>query len=204
MQIHQSTFVGSFPSVTNCPKEILPEYAFIGRSNVGKSSLINYLCARKELALVSSRPGKTQMINFFNIDHQWHLVDLPGYGYAKISQKKRKEWESMIRDYFTKREQLVCAFVLIDSNIPPQKLDLEFINWLGEIQLPFAIIFTKCDKSKSLKLEDNINLFKNTILEQWTELPTCFVSSAEKKIGGEEILDFIEEVNQNFYRTFKA
>lgn len=195
MEVKKTTFIGSFPSVTKCPQDDRPEYAFIGRSNVGKSSLINMLCGQKNLAHTSKKPGKTQLLNYFLIDDSWYLVDLPGYGYARISKTKRKEWEKMIEGYLIKRTTLQCAFVLIDCNIPPQALDIEFVNWLGERRIPFVIVYTKADRLTSKKLEENISQIQESLLEHWNELPQQFVTSANKGMGRQEILDFIETVN---------
>ena len=177
-----------------CPKGDLPEFAFIGRSNVGKSSLINMLCGRKELVHTSKKPGKTQMINYFLIDGSWHLVDLPGYGYAHVSKQKRKDWERMIQDYLVKRTPLQCAMVLVDANIPPQKIDVEFINWLGGMHIPFVIIYTKTDRLKPSELEDNIASIREELLQYWNELPRQFVTSANSGAGKEELLSFIREI----------
>lgn len=195
MDINASFYKGSYPAESACPKDGFPEYAFIGRSNVGKSSLINMLCDRKELARVSKKPGKTQMLNFYLINHDWYLVDLPGYGYAKISKKKRQEWRRMVEGYLVKRSMLQCAFVLLDSNIPPQKIDIEFINWLGEARVPFVIVYTKVDRLKPEEVEPNIQLIQEELLKYWNELPRQFVTSANDRLGKSEILNFIEEVN---------
>lgn len=192
-----AVFIGSFVKEESCPKDLIPEYAFIGRSNVGKSSLINYITNQKDLAKVSATPGKTQTINFFKINDAWHLVDLPGYGYARISQSKREEWIKFIRYYLKNRKQLVTTFVLVDSRIAPQKIDLEFINWLGENGLPLAIIFTKNDKPKSPEAMKNIATFRKTLLENWEELPPMFVTSSERHIGKELVLEYVEECNKN-------
>lgn len=194
MEIHSAEYRGSFPGIQECPVDDRAEFAFIGRSNVGKSSLINMLTGRKDLAHTSNKPGKTQMINYFLIDHQWHLVDLPGYGYAKISKKKRQQWERMIQDYLVKRLQMYCAFVLIDAMIPPQDIDIEFINWLGEMHIPFALVFTKTDRLKPGEEAENIEAMQAALLETWEALPQQFITSAEKGIGRDEILAFIEEV----------
>lgn len=177
-----------------CPKDDRPEFAFIGRSNVGKSSLINALTGRKEVAHTSKKPGKTQLINYFLVNHDWYLVDLPGYGYAKISKKKRKEWEKMIEGYLVKRISLQCALVLIDSNVPPQAADIEFINWLGERHLPFVLVYTKADKSKPKEIDSNIMAFREEMLKYWNALPQEFITSSRERTGTEEILHFIEEV----------
>lgn len=191
MDIVSAEFKGSFPNFAQCPKEELPEFAFIGRSNVGKSSLINMLCDKKELAHTSQKPGKTQLLNYYLINQQWFIVDLPGYGYAKISRTKRKEWQKMIQDYLVRRPTLCCAFVLVDSNIPPQDKDVEFINWLGEMHIPFVLVYTKTDRLKPQELEDNLQAIQNKLLEYWNELPQQFSTSANKGIGRSEILDFI-------------
>lgn len=197
LEIKYAEYVGSYPSVSKCPKATKPEYAFIGRSNVGKSSLINMLTGRSGLAKVSGTPGKTQTINYFNIDNTWYVVDLPGYGYAKISKTKRKDWEKMISTYLQKRESLQCACVLLDANIPPQQIDVEFINWLGEMHIPFIIIYTKTDRVRGNKLEDNIKAIQNELLKYWNELPQQFITSANKKDGRSELLNFIYQTNKN-------
>ena len=196
MIIKTADFVGCFVSVTKCPEPTLPEYAFIGRSNVGKSSLINMLSGRNKLAKVSNTPGKTQTINHFIINNNWYLVDLPGYGYAKISKVQRRKWEQFIRNYLQKRTNLQCVCLLIDSRIPPQKIDLEFANWLGEMMIPFVIIFTKTDDRKYKP--ENIEVFKQAFLETWEEMPQYFLTSSKSKAGKEEFLEFIEEVNERF------
>ncbi len=199
MNIHDVKFTGSFERESQCPVEIIPEVAFIGRSNVGKSSLINMLCNRKGLAKVSNTPGKTQTINFFRVDNRWNLVDLPGYGYAKISKKMRAKWEKMIERYLLLRPQLMVVFVLIDSRHKLQKIDLEFINWLGERQIPFVIVYTKTDKLKTKKkIEENIKIIQDELLQYWHKLPQQFVTSAEKKTGREDILNFIKNLNTKF------
>jgi len=192
-------FAGSFPSIRQCPQDNKPEYAFIGRSNVGKSSLINMLCDRKNLAKVSNRPGKTQTLNFYLMEKSWYIVDLPGYGYAKISKKKRFEWEKMIEGYMLKRANLGCAFVLIDLNVPPQAIDIEFINWMGKMKIPFVIVYTKTDRMGLDKRNKNLKIFQDEMHKFWNELPEQFITSAEKRIGGEEILDFIQTLNVQFY-----
>lgn len=198
MSIQSAEFIGSYPSFRKCPEHQLAEYAFIGRSNVGKSSLINLLTNRKNLAKTSSTPGKTQMINFFLINEQWHLVDLPGYGYAKLSKKHRASLFTMIKEYVLNREQLVNTFVLVDSRIPPQSIDLEFIDFLGQHQIPFSIVFTKVDKNKSDKTTiANIDVFKEELRKSWEHLPPIFPTSAEKKIGQEALLEYIEGINHN-------
>ncbi len=198
MQIKSTKFVISSPDIQKCPEPNLPEYAFIGRSNVGKSSLINMLTDNKKLAKISGTPGKTQLINHFLINDKWYLVDLPGYGFAKSSKKAREKWGLMIKKYLVKRKNLLCIFILIDSRLSPQKADIDFINWIGINKLPFMIIFTKTDKLKKIQLTQNINLFKNRLLENWEELPQFFISSAKTKSGKEEILNFIEKTNAIF------
>jgi GTP-binding protein len=196
MEIAQSKFVISNSKVEDCPNSQLPEYSFIGRSNVGKSSLINMLTGRKSLAKVSGKPGKTRLINHFLINDKWHLVDLPGYGYAKVSKKEKKIFQKFITDYFVKRQQLVNAFVLIDSRHKPQTIDLEFMQWLGENGIPFSLIFTKADKLKPLVLEKNINHYKSVLMEYWTELMPTFITSSLNKTGRDEILHYIGSINQ--------
>jgi GTP-binding protein len=203
MEIIQASYLISSPSVDKCPLPELPEYAFIGRSNVGKSSVINMLTNKKELAKVSSSPGKTQLINHFTVESsdkkQWYLVDLPGYGYAKRSQTQRKSWQKMIEDYIRKRENLVNLFVLIDSRHEPQKLDLEFINQLGAWRIPFALVFTKADKSTQKETANNVNSFLKELSASWEEPPPFFVTSAIKRTGAKGILSFIADLNQMFY-----
>ena len=190
-------YVGSYISENQCPPSKLPEYAFIGRSNVGKSSLINMLCQRKNLARVSNTPGKTQLLNYFDFNQQWYLVDLPGYGYAKVSKKQRAKFEKMIERFLSMREALQCTFVLLDSRHSLQKIDQEFINWMGANSIPFVIVFTKTDKLKDEELETNINEINQTLLTQWSELPTQFISSAKTKKGRDEILAFIDDINRS-------
>lgn len=205
MLIKTSDYVGSYLYAEKCPTELIPEFAFIGRSNVGKSSLINYLTQRKKLVKVSVTPGKTQMINFFKINKEFNFVDLPGYGYAKISREQRAKWTAMIRNYVLKREQLLVMFQLIDSRIPPQEKDLEFINWMGENNVPVVIIFTKADKPGSRDININVQNFKNELLKTWDTLPPCFVTSSEKSNGREAVLNFIEnELNAYAKRIKKA
>ena len=182
--------------VAKCPKDRLPEYAFIGRSNVGKSSLINMLTNCKNLAKTSGRPGKTQLINHFRIDDRWFLVDLPGYGYARVSKTTKQVFQRFITDYFEQREQLVSAFVLVDIRHEPQKIDVEFMQWLGERAIPFAIIFTKADKLKPQAIERNVATYKEALLEWWEEFPPYFVTSAQNKTGKEELTQYIEQTNQ--------
>ena len=177
--IKKAEFVMSNSQVAKCPKEPLPEYAFIGRSNVGKSSLINMLTNQKNLAKTSARPGKTQLINHFKINDQWFLVDLPGYGYARVSKTTKKTFQKFITNYFEQRKQLVCAFVLVDIRHEPQKIDLEFMQWLGENAVPFAIVFTKADKLKPLAIERNIATYQEILLKSWEAMPPYFITSAE-------------------------
>ena len=204
MKIKTSTFVISNTDVAKCPNEPLPEYAFIGRSNVGKSSLINMLTERKSLAKTSGRPGKTQLINHFKINGNWFLVDLPGYGYARVSKKSKKTFQKYITEYFAKRQQLVCAFVLVDIRHEPQKIDLDFMQWLGENAIPFCIIFTKADKLKSQELDKQVSAYLAQLLDSiWEEAPKYFVTSSTKNLGKEQLLNFIEEVNNEFFKTTK-
>ena len=197
MQIKSAEFLVSNSSVAKCPQDRLPEYAFIGRSNVGKSSLINMITDRKNLAKTSSRPGKTQLINHFLINKNWYLVDLPGYGYARVSKKAKKEFQKFITNYFEEREQLVSAFVLIDCRHEPQPIDREFMQYLGESEIPFSIIFTKADKLKPKALEKNIEAYKQSLLEgAWEEMPNYFVSSAAHGSGKDEILNYISDINE--------
>lgn len=196
MEIRNAEFVISSPTVTMCPKDNKPEYAFIGRSNVGKSSLINMLCNNKKLAKTSATPGKTLLINHFIIDKEWYLVDLPGYGFAKRSKKEIARLEQMINSYILQREQLVNVFVLVDIRLETQKIDLEFINWLGVSNVPFAIVFTKADKLSATKIQSNIEAYKNVLSKTWEELPPIFITSSEKKIGRDEMLNYIGEINK--------
>ena len=193
MEIKQAEFTLSAPVVSMCPRDTKPEYAFIGRSNVGKSSLINMLTNNRKLAKTSSTPGKTLLINHFIINREWYLVDLPGYGFAKRSKKEIDRLDQMIRGYILQREQLVCVFVLIDIRLEPQKIDLEFIEWLGLSAIPFAIVFTKADKLTPNKARQAVEAYKHKLLETWEELPPVFVTSAEKKEGRDALLDFIEK-----------
>ena len=195
--IKSASYIISSPDVKDCPQSTLPEYAFIGRSNVGKSSLINMLCHNPKLAKTSQKPGKTLLINHFLINGEWHLVDLPGYGYAQAGQKQREALKKMIERYCLYREQLVCLFVLIDCRHEPQKIDLEFINWLGENGVPFALVFTKGDKLGKVRLKENVEAYKTRLLEEWEELPPVFVTSAETKLGGDELTAYIEELNDS-------
>lgn len=196
MKIKTANFVVSNSDVSKCPKELIPEYAFIGRSNVGKSSLINMLTGQNKLAKTSGRPGKTQLINHFKINDSWYLVDLPGYGYAKVSKTIKQTFQSFIKAYFLQREQLVSSFVLIDSRLEPQKIDLEFMEFLGENGIPFSIIFTKVDKLKLNELNKNIEFYtKKMTSTLWEEMPPYFVTSATNSTGKEEVLNYIEEIN---------
>ncbi len=199
MKIKYANFICSSPTVNLCPEPTKPEYAFIGRSNVGKSSLINFLCGHKKLAKVSGTPGKTQLLNHFEINNKWYIVDLPGYGYAKVSKTQRSKWEKMIRNYLVKRENLQCVFLLIDGRIPPQKIDLEFANWLGEMQIPFVFIFTKLDKRQRKKWKTNIQAFEKEMLKHWEEMPQQLFSSSSDETGKEEILEFIDQINQQYF-----
>ncbi|MGA9270026.1 MAG: ribosome biogenesis GTP-binding protein YihA/YsxC [Lutimonas sp.] len=195
MKISSAKFVISNTDVGKCPNHPNPEYAFIGRSNVGKSSLINMLTSHKNLAKTSGKPGKTQLINHFLINDNWYLVDLPGYGYAKVSKDKRKTFQKFIKDYFNKRMQLACTFVLIDARHEPQKIDLEFMQFLGENGIPFCIVFTKTDKLGRTGLEKNLAHYTSVMLETWEEMPTTFLTSSVNSSGKKEILSFIEQVN---------
>lgn len=200
MKINTAEFIISNSDVKKCPKDNLPEYAFIGRSNVGKSSLINMLTNNKNLAKTSARPGKTQLINHFKINSNWYLVDLPGYGYAKVSKTTKEKFQKFITEYFEKREQLVCAFVLIDIRHEAQKIDLEFINYLGEAQVPFCIVFTKADKITDKKAEENIAAYREKLLAgDWEEMPKYFVTSSSKSVGREALLEYIGEINKEIF-----
>ena len=203
MKIKSADFVISNTDIDKCPKERIPEYAFIGRSNVGKSSLINMLTGRKSLAKTSGKPGKTQLINHFKINDNWFLVDLPGYGYAKVSKKNRSIFAKFIYQYLEKRENLICTFVLVDSRHEPQKIDMLFMEWLGQNQIPFVIIFTKMDKLSSSQLNKNITKYKTEMLKTWEDVPQTFRSSAESGLGKSEILKFIEQTNTSVKDVFK-
>ena len=198
MVINSSVYVISSPDYTQCPKPDRPEYAFIGRSNVGKSSLINLITNNERLAKTSGTPGKTQLINHFNINNEWYIVDLPGYGFAKVSMSSRKKWEKMIEDYLRKRENLVTVFILIDSRHSPQKNDLEFVNKLGEWQIPFCLVFTKADKENQRTVSKNVKDFLDKMRATWQFLPQHFVTSTVKKMGRDKILSLIEEMNKEF------
>lgn len=202
MIIKSASFVISNKDLNKCPVPDKPEYAFIGRSNVGKSSLINMLCNEKNLAKTSQRPGKTQLINHFvinsNTEDPWYLVDLPGYGFAKVPVKLKNKWLGFITSFLKNRQNLLCTFVLIDSRLEPQKIDLEFMQWLGENEIPFVIVFTKTDKLKSAEKKSFLENYKSAMLETWEEMPTVFVSSAEKHEGKEDLLSFISSVNEGW------
>lgn len=197
MKIKSATYIGSNPTVEKCPKDIRPEYAFIGRSNVGKSSLINALTERRNLALTSSTPGKTMCINHFLINEAWYIVDLPGYGYAQRGKKEIEKLKTMISRYVLEREQLTCLFVLIDIRHDPQKVDLAFLNFLGRNGVPFAIVFTKADKLSTTKIKPAVQKYLNSLADEWEELPPHFITSAANKLGREELLDYIDEINKN-------
>ncbi len=197
MKIKTAKFVISNSDIKKCPQDNLPEYAFIGRSNVGKSSLINMITGHKNLAKISGKPGKTQLINHFIINDEWFLVDLPGYGYAKVSKNIRQKFQGFIYDYFLKREQTVCSFVLVDSRHEPQKIDLEFMQFLGENGIPFCIIFTKIDKIGKTVIQNKIAKYKKVLLQTWEEVPTYFLTSATDQTGKKEVLDFIDNVNKS-------
>jgi GTP-binding protein len=198
MIIKTIKFIGSFPELKGCPKAEKPEYAFIGRSNVGKSSLINMITGIEGLARTSRTPGKTQLLNFFEINSQFFIVDLPGYGFARTPKKIRATFKTMTEEYLAMRESLACAFLLIDSCVPPQEADIDFANWMGENQVPFVIVFTKTDRKKAAKNENYLENFKKQFLTYWDEFPTYFITSSEDKVGREEILSFVDKVNKNF------
>ena len=198
MEIKLAVFNGTFVRTDTCPKEEMPEYAFIGRSNVGKSSLINYLCNYKGLAKVSGTPGKTQTINYFLINNHWHLVDLAGFGYARTSKTNKATWGVMTQHYLRNREQLQYVFLLIDCRIPPQKIDLEFTDFLGGHNIPFVIVFTKCDKPNSPEYQKNMDAFRKEMLKKWEDLPPIFVTSSEKRQGKEAVLAFIGAANKDY------
>jgi len=202
MKINTAEFIISNSDVSKCPKDILPEYAFIGRSNVGKSSLINMLTNNKNLAKTSGKPGKTQLINHFLINNNWFLVDLPGYGFAKVSKKTKSIFQQFITDYFEKRQQLVCAFVLIDIRHEAQAIDIEFMNYMGESEIPFCIIFTKADKISKTKIDSHIAAYrKQMFANNWEEMPLYFVTSSTEAIGKETLLNYIDEVNQEIFKN---
>jgi GTP-binding protein len=201
MIIKDAKFVVSNTDITKCPEDGKPEYAFIGRSNVGKSSLINMLTDRKSLAKTSGTPGKTQLINHFVINDEWYLVDLPGYGYAKTSKSNRSKWEKFISEYLTKRATLINIFVLLDSRLEPQKIDIEFMTWCAEEQLPFSMVFTKIDKLSSSALQKNLAAYKKEMLKQWAEMPPVFTTSAESKFGREKLLNYIAQINTDLKQS---
>lgn len=201
MIIKDAKFVVSNTDITKCPEDGKPEYAFIGRSNVGKSSLINMLTDRKSLAKTSGTPGKTQLINHFVINDDWYLVDLPGYGYAKTSKSNRSKWEKFISEYLTKRATLINIFVLLDSRLEPQKIDIEFMTWCAEEQLPFSMVFTKIDKLSSSALQKNLAAYKKEMLKQWAEMPPVFTTSAESKFGREKLLNYIAQINTDLKQS---
>ena len=202
MLIKTAEFVISSARADQCPPtEGRPEYAFIGRSNVGKSSLINMLTGRKKLAMTSSTPGKTMLINHFAINNEWFLVDLPGYGYAKRGKKEMEKLRNLIEYYVLERKELTCLFVLIDSRLTPQRIDLEFIQWLGEEGVPFSIIFTKADKNKTGELRKNVNQFLDELRKEWEELPPHFVTSSAQGRGRDEVLDYIDQINAQFHEN---
>jgi len=208
MIVKTAEFICSNTQISKLPPPVKPEYAFIGRSNVGKSSLINMLVAKKGLAKTSQTPGKTQLINHFLVNDNWYIVDLPGYGYARASKSKKADWDKFIHSYLDKRESLQCVMVLIDSRLEPQKIDVEFCNWLGEKGLSFVLVFTKADKQSSIKTDQNIAKFKKALLATFEEAPKYFVTSAELHTGRDEILAFISGINQNFvipeYKSFSG
>ena len=197
-EIFKAEFLTSSPDLASCPPGKLPEYAFIGRSNVGKSSLINMLTGVKGLAKISQTPGKTRLINHFVVNDKWYLVDLPGYGYAKISQKERQRWKKMIHVYLLKRESLVCTFILIDARLEPQKIDLDFMAWMGESQIPFALAFTKTDKLSKRKLEESLDTYTRHLAGSWEEIPPLFITSARTARGKQELLKYID-LNNKLY-----
>ena len=199
MEIKTAEFTLSAPMVSMCPQDTKPEYAFIGRSNVGKSSLINMLCRNKKLAKTSQTPGKTLLINHFIINREWYLVDLPGYGFAKRSKKEVGKLEQMINGYILQREQLVNVFVLVDVRLEPQKIDLEFMDWLGRSSVPFSIVFTKADKLTANKVAQQVAAYKKVLLETWEELPPVFVTSSESRQGREELLAYIDDINRSLH-----
>jgi GTP-binding protein len=202
MIIKSAAFLQSNTKIDKLPAANKPEYAFIGRSNVGKSSLINMLTNRKQLAKTSSTPGKTITINHFLINENWYLVDLPGYGFAQRSKKDREAWKIMLDNYIKNRKNLVSMFVLVDSRIEPQKIDLEFINHLGELQMPFSIIFTKVDKIKDIELQRNLQVYKDKLAEEWDEMPNIFITSSEKEVGKDDVLNYIDGLNEQLKGSF--
>ena len=201
MLVKSASLVISNTEVSKCPQSKLPEYAFIGRSNVGKSSLINALCNKKSLAKTSSRPGKTQLINLFLINENWHLVDLPGFGYARVSKTQKNVFQKFVTNYFKERTQLISAFLLIDIRHEPQPIDLRFMEWLGENQIPFSIVFTKADKLKPKALERQVNEYSEKLLESWEALPPLFLTSSTNRSGVEELLEYIDSLNIEFQKA---
>jgi len=198
MQVDSAEFITSNTNYEKCPPPLRPEYAFIGRSNVGKSSLINSLVQKKDLAKTSAKPGKTQTINHFLINEKWYIADLPGFGYAAVSKTKKATFSVMIEEYMLNRENLMCVFVLIDSRLEPQAIDIDFIGWLGRKSIAFVIVFTKADKKGVVEVQKNIETFKQTLLQTWEELPQIFLTSAEKGLGRDEMLNFVAETNKSF------
>ena len=203
MEIKTAEFVISAPTCARCPDDNKPEYAFIGRSNVGKSSLINMLCRNKKLAKTSATPGKTLLINHFIINKEWYLVDLPGYGYAKRSKTEIAKLDQMIRGYILQRQQLVNVFVLVDVRLEPQNIDIEFINWLGQSSIPFTIVFTKADKLPVTRVQSNVAAYKRKLSETWEEMPPMFITSSEKRDGRDELLDYIDSINKQLKEADK-
>jgi len=202
VEIYKAEFIISAPNLIQCPKGDISEYAFIGRSNVGKSSLINMLTNRKDLAKTSSTPGKTQLINYYLINHDWYMVDLPGYGWAKVGKKQKQQWSKNVREYLLKRKSLTILFILVDIRLNPQDMDIEFINWAGEKEIPIALIFTKADKLSKNKVTGSVNGYKKHLKNFWEELPAIFISSSETRQGREEILEYISRIN-NMMSTIK-
>jgi len=201
MSIKLSEFLVSNSDIEKCPKDKIPEYPFIGRSNVGKSSLINFICNKKKLAKTSRKPGKTELINHFKINNSWYLVDLPGYGYSVSSKTKKKQFQKIITSYFKKRKQIILTFILIDIRHKPQKIDLEFMRWLNSIKIPFCLIFTKSDKlTNKIKIK-NIDFYKKTLENLWEEVPSLFITSSLKKEGGSEIVELIKKLNEDFKKN---
>ena len=203
MLITEAEFVKSSEKLSDCPKPVYPEYAFFGRSNVGKSSLINMITGKKGLAKISSTPGKTRLLNCFVINQSWYLTDLPGFGFAKVSKSLRAKWDKTIKAYFLKRENLICLFFLIDIRHKPLANDLEYIDWLGSKQIPFAIVFTKSDKLTTNQLKSNLSAYEKKLAERWAPLPDIFVTSSEKKLGREDILNYISSYNENYSDSIK-
>ena len=201
MKIKSAEFLVSNQNVAKCPQNKIPEYAFIGRSNVGKSSLINMLTSRKSLAKTSGKPGKTQLINHFIINNAWYLVDLPGYGYAKVSKSSKRVFQKFITEYFKQRKQLIAAFILVDIRHKPQIIDLNFMEWLGSNQIPFAIIFTKVDKLNPKNVDEYLTSYKDILLETWDEVPQYFVTSSSKNIGKTDLLSYIDSINCSISKT---